>query len=324
MDTDTAIILVFMPPTQFKPEFKEKLAQVASGREIIITLDRAEIEKVLDRIEICIGLGPWDLFTKMPRLKWFQSLMAGVDGLNAFPELIDKPIIVTNTSGTHKEQVTEHIFAMILAFSRKFQRVFASQTKHEWLSITFNDVPPVIASKTMLILGYGAIGKHCAKVAMSFGMKVIGVRRHKSEGSPEIQVETADKLHSLLPEADYVVNILPFTQDTRNLIAKEEFSLMKKSAVYVNVGRGITTDEAALVDALKSGQIAGALLDVTAQEPLSKDSPLWDMENVIITPHYAGLRPDIASLAMGITLENFNRYNRGEELINLVDKKAGY
>jgi phosphoglycerate dehydrogenase-like enzyme len=259
----------------------------------------------------------------MPRLGWVQSWSAGVDGFIANPELKEKPVIITNTLGIHKEQLTEHIFAMILAWSRKFPKVFANQKKHEWLKIIDVDVP-VIAGKTMLILGYGSIGEYCAIVSLSFGMKVIGLRRNSSAAVPGIRVETVDKLHTLLPEADFVLNILPFTQDTRNIIGQEEFSLMKQSGVYVNVGRGATTDEATLIEALRKGQIAGALLDVTVEDPLPKDSPLWDMDNVILTPHYAGLRPDYSSKAMEITMENLGRYNRGEALVNQIDKNAGY
>jgi phosphoglycerate dehydrogenase-like enzyme len=155
-------------------------------------------------------------------------------------------------------------------------------------------------------------------------MKVIGIRRHPSNSGSDVRIETMDKLYELLGEADYVVNILPFTEETKGLFGKKEFSLFKRGAVYVNVGRGTTNDENALVEALKSGQLAAALLDVTAIEPLPKESPLWDMENVIITPHYAGARSDYAAMAMEITLENLKRYNKSQPLRNLVDKKAGY
>ena len=317
------IILAFIPPGQFKPEYREKIAEAAGGYELIHTMDKSEIEKILNRIEICIGNGPWDLYTKMPELKWIQTWSAGVEGLMANPALKTMAVKITNTSGIHVEQLTEHIFAMMLAFNKKLKKVFEAQKKHEWITITGDEVP-VIAGKAMLILGFGVIGEQCAKAALGFGMKVTGLRRHPPKGPSEIRVEAADKMHSLLPEADYVVNIMPLTHDTKNIFGKKEFSLMKKSAVYVNVGRGLTTDEAALIEALKSGQIAGALLDVTAVEPLSGDSPLWDMENVIITPHFAGVRPDYAQKAMDITLENLRRYKRGEELIRQVDKNAGY
>jgi phosphoglycerate dehydrogenase-like enzyme len=133
-----------------------------------------------------------------------------------------------------------------------------------------------------------------------------------------------DKMPALLGKADFVVNILPNTGETQGLVGKKEFSLMKKGAVYVNVGRGLTNDEAALIEALNSGHLAAALLDVTAQEPLPAGSPLWDMETVMITPHYAGAHPDYAALAMNVTVENLKRYNAGAELINVVDKEAGY
>jgi phosphoglycerate dehydrogenase-like enzyme len=177
----------------------------------------------------------------------------------------------------------------------------------------------------MLILGYGAIGEKTAQAAHGFGMKVIGLRRRDVslvEGG--VRIESASKLRQLLGETDILVNILPFTEDTQNFVGKEEFALMKKSALYVSVGRGQTTDQDALIEALKAKRIAAALLDVTSPEPLPPESPLWDMENVIITSHYAGQHPDYDALAMEITLENLGHYIRGEALRNEVDKNSGY
>ena len=323
MDQNKKLILVSLPPDRITGEDWKKIEQASGGREILFTNDIEEIKKQLDRIEIIVGAAPWELLGKMPELRWYQSWGAGIDGLVDHPELKDTPLQITNTSGIHGEQLREHIFALILAHSRRFPRVFAAQKKHEWLSITDIDVP-VIAGKTMLILGYGSIGEQTAKTALAFGMKVIGLRRHPAPSIPGIRIETADKLPDLLGEADYVVNILPHTPDTRGIIGKNEFSLMKKEAVYVNVGRGSTTNEPELIEALNAGRISAALLDVAVQEPLPPDSPLWETENLIISPHYAGMRPDYAKLAMDITLENLNRYNRGETLINLTDKNAGY
>jgi phosphoglycerate dehydrogenase-like enzyme len=178
----------------------------------------------------------------------------------------------------------------------------------------------------MLILGYGAIGEQTARTAQVFGMQVIGLRRRIAESSTEqgIRLEPAGKLRELLPQADVVVNILPHTQDTVNLFGKAEFAAMKKTALYVNVGRGATTDEEAMIGALKNKTIAGALLDVTQKEPLPQDSPLWDMENLILTSHYGGMHPDYSALALELMLENLGRYIRGEPLKNLVDKNVGY
>jgi phosphoglycerate dehydrogenase-like enzyme len=156
-------------------------------------------------------------------------------------------------------------------------------------------------------------------------MKVIGLRNRpeKSEAG-EVRVESAARLRNLLPQADHVVNILPATADTAGLFGAAEFALMKKTALYINVGRGTTTDETALIEALKTGRIAGALLDVTAKEPLPPDSPLWDLPNVLLTGHYGGMHPDYSRLALDVALDNLRRYIRGDPLKNLVDKRAGY
>ncbi|AEF81273.1 D-2-hydroxyacid dehydrogenase [Leadbettera azotonutricia] len=323
MNQNKGIILVTLPNERFGSIEMEALRSQAEGREIIHALDRPEMEKYLDQTEILIGFGPWDLPAKMPNLRWFQLWGAGVDGLVAHPELKDHAVSITNTSGMHRDQLTEHIFGMILSRNRFFPKVFAAQKKHEWVHPKDSETD-VLAGKTMLIIGYGAIGEQTAIAAKAFGMKVIGIRRHPANPGADVRIETMDKLGELLGEADYVVNILPFTEETKGILGKKEFNLFKRGAVYVNVGRGPTNDEAAMMEALKSGRLAAALLDVTSVEPLPKDSPLWDMENVIITPHYAGTRNNYAAFAMEITLENLKRYNKGQPLEHLVDKKAGY
>jgi phosphoglycerate dehydrogenase-like enzyme len=324
MNKNKGIILVTVPKERFGRNEMEALQSQAEGREIVHALDRSEMEKYLDQTEIMIGFGPWDLPAKMPNLRWFQAWSAGVDGLIAHPELKNHEVIITNTSGMHRDQIAEHIFALILARNRFFPKVFAAQKKHEWVHPEDSDTD-TLAGKTMLILGYGAIGEQAAVAAKAFGMKVMGIRRRPASAeSSGVRIETMDKLNELLGEADYVVNILPFTEETKGILGKKEFAAFKRGAVYVNVGRGLTSDEDAMIEALKSGQLAAALLDVTAVEPLPKESPLWDMENVIVTPHYAGTRNDYAEMATGITLENLKRYNKGQPLEYLVDKNTGY
>jgi phosphoglycerate dehydrogenase-like enzyme len=318
-------ILVSLPGDRVFPRLAEQLREAGDGREILIIRDRAEIEKVLDKIEIIAGFAPWDLFSRMPHLGWVQLWSAGADGLQAHPELKNRPFKLTNTSGIHKQQITEHIFGLLLAWNRCFPRVFAATQRREWLRVGDADVS-VLSGKTMLILGYGAIGEQTARTARVFGMEVIGLRRRITEPAVEqgVRLEPAGKLRELLPRADVVVNILPHTQETANLFGGAEFAAMKRTALYINVGRGATTDEEALIGALKNKTIAGALLDVTKKEPLPEDSPLWDMENLILTSHYGGMHPDYSALAMELTLDNLGRYIRGEPLRNLVDKNAGY
>jgi phosphoglycerate dehydrogenase-like enzyme len=264
----------------------------------------------------------------MPNLKWLQLWSAGADFLLRFPEARQLPFQLTTASGIHRQQLSEHLFALLLAWNRCLPAALEAQKRREWLFIKDNRLA-VLAGKTMLILGYGDIGKNIARVALSFGMNVTGLRRsaggQKSEpGLEAVRIESAARLKGLLGEADYVVNILPSTAETRHIIGGAEFALMKNSALYINLGRGATTDEAALFEALRAKKIAGALIDVFETEPLPPASPLWELDNIIITGHYAGCHPGYTRMAMDIALENLERYNHGEPLKNLVDKELGY
>ncbi|MDR2103190.1 MAG: D-2-hydroxyacid dehydrogenase [Treponema sp.] len=325
MDNFKGIILVTLSQDRIYPQLLEQLREAGEGRDIIISSDKAEIEKIADRVEIVIGFVPWGLLLNMPHLGWVQLWSAGADGLQAYPGLKDLPFILTNTAGMHKHQIAEHIFGLILAWNRFLPRAFAAQKQHEWLRLEDGNVS-VLSGKTMLILGFGAIGGQTAQAALAFGMSVIGIRRSNTQSGWEqgVRLEPPAKLRELLPQSDIVVNILPHTQETTNIFGKAEFAAMKRTALYVNLGRGATTDEDAMIEALKNKTIAGALLDVTRQEPLPPASPLWDMENVILTSHYGGMHPDYSALAGEITLDNLKRYLKGEPLTHIVDKAAGY
>ena len=327
-------ILLSLAPFRLLPEFREQLLEAGGGRELLVSADEAEIEKHLDRVEIGMGDIPAGLIPRMPCFKWWQLWSAGADVLQRLPELKALPFEMSTTSGIHGQQIAEHLFAMLLGWNRRLPEAFAAQKRREWLHFK-DDRLAVLTGKTMLIAGYGAIGKTIAAIAASFGLRVIGLRRGNHEGNSgrgvhgepqgtEVQIALASELHGYLPQADYVVNILPSTPDTRHYFAAAEFSLMKNGSLYINVGRGATTCEADLVSALRERRIAGALLDVTETEPLPPCSPLWDLDNVIITGHYAGCHPDYSRMAMAVALDNLRRYRRGEPLRNLVDKQKGY
>ena len=323
---DKKIILLSLGPARLMPEFRAQLEGAAGdGWEVLISMEAAEIEPFFDRIEVGMGDIPPDLIPRMPGLKWWQLWSAGADVLLRLPALRDLPFQMSTTSGMHGQQIAEHLFAMLLGWNRRLGEAFNAQRQHKWVMVK-DERLDVLNGKTMLILGYGAIGGTIAKIALAFGLKVIGLRRNTAKGGAVdgISLAPARELRDFLPQADYVVNILPSTPDTRRFFGAAEFSLMKNSALYINLGRGATTHEAALIDALTGKRIAGALLDVTETEPLPGDSPLWDMDNVTITGHYAGCHPEYSRLAMGIALENFGRYKRGEPPKNLVDKQKGY
>jgi phosphoglycerate dehydrogenase-like enzyme len=221
--------------------------------------------------------------------------------------------------------MSEHLFGMLISWYRRFPAAFAAQKKHEWLTFTYPDMD-VLAGKTMLIVGYGTIGKRVARVAKAFDMRIIGVKRSPAtERDPyadEIDVYTS--LHQRLGEADIVVNILPLTAETRGFYNRDVFKAMKRDALFVNIGRGGSVNEDDLVEALKSGLIKGALLDVTAEEPLPAASPLWDLPNLMLTSHFSGFHPQYDELAFQVFLDNLDRLNRGEPLKNVIDKELGY
>jgi phosphoglycerate dehydrogenase-like enzyme len=329
MENYKGIIAVALPAHRLTQELRETIRQAGDGREVVGIPHRADAEAYLDKIEIGFGDIPFALIPRMPHLAWVQLWSAGADWLQTNPEVIPLPFQLTTTSGMHRQSLAEHIFSLLLAWNRRLPKAFAAQTQRRWVKVSMEETA-MLSGKTMLILGYGAIGERTAEIALAFGMKVIGIRRHPDKKSnagslaADVRVEAASKLSQLLPEADVVVNILPLTPETRAAFGKKEFAAMKHTALYVNAGRGATTDESALIEALRNKTIAGALLDVTETEPLPPESPLWDMENVILTGHYAGFQPGYDQSALEIALENLGRYIRGEQLRNLVDKNAGY
>lgn len=320
------LIVLCLPRTRIPPEAAEKIKAGGDGREVLITPDAKAVEPLVDSIEIGFGDVPFSLVSRMPCLQWIQLWSAGADWLQQYPELKGLPFKLTTTSGMHRQQITEHVFGMLLAWNRRLPLAFACQSRREWRKIPMEELS-VLEGKTMLILGYGAIGEGIAKAALTFGMSVMGIRRsgplvpREEDG---VTVVSALKLRDQLPAADVVVNILPLTEETRYSFGAAEFAAMKKTALYINVGRGTTTDQGALLKALRSKAIAGALLDVTDPEPLPEDSPLWDLDNLILTGHYAGFHPNYDAIALKIALDNLGRYVRGEPLLNLVDKSAGY
>ena len=318
-------ILIAIPPARL-PQGSVDRVKALSGREVVVSTNAAEIEKMIDTVEIAAGDLPFDLLPGASGLAWVQLWSAGGDIIQKYPQLKTMPFTMTSTSGMHGPQMTEHLFGMLLSYARRFHLAFRAQPRHEWYRPKFEETIR-LAGKSMLILGYGAIGRDVARAAKVFGMEVTGLRRNLPAGGMDGEgtaVKASSELMNLLPGADFVVNILPLTPETENSIGKSFFEAMKTSGVYINIGRGKSTDETALVGALNAKTIAGAILDVTREEPLPKDSPLWDMDNVLISGHYSGFTPDYDSQSMGIFLKNLEAYVKGEPLFNVIDKVKGY
>ncbi len=325
MNTEKPLIVLVLPEQRIPQDAQERLQDRAAGRKVMIVTDKGKLDPLLDHIEIVGGEFPPPLIARSPNLKWYQSWYAGADWLQKFPEVKTHSFVLTNSSGIHGVQMSEHLFGMLISWYRKFPAAFAAQGRHEWLTFTYPDMD-VLAGKTMLIIGYGTIGKRVARIAQAFDMKVVGVKRRAASEQDlhAVAVDVFENLHKRLAEADIVVNILPLTQETKGLYNRTIFQAMKRDALFVNIGRGGSVNEDDLVEALRKGTIKGALLDVTVEEPLSATSPLWDLPNLMLTSHFSGFHPQYDELAFQVFLENLERYNRGESLRNVIDKHLGY
>ena len=318
------VLLLGLRPYNISDEQVAQVQRMAADYRVVITLDHDKVDALLPDIEIVVGDFPRELLHEAPKLRWWQQWYAGVDWLLSHPEAAALDFTLTNMSGLHAIPITEHIFAMLLGFARDLPNVVRAQQRKEWIRHDRDDVFE-LAGQTMVLIGVGGIGSHTAQVANALGMRVIAVRRRPAQQVPGIERTVGiDQLHDVLPQADFVVNTLPLTGETQQLIGEAELRAMKTTAYLVNIGRGSTMDEEALIRALQEGWIAGAGLDVFASEPLPPDSPLWEMDNVIVSPHYAGQTNHYDERAIEIFLDNLDRYLSGEPLINVVDKRLGY
>lgn len=255
------------------------------------------------------------------RIRWIQVWSAGVDRM-PLKELEQKNILLTNASGVHGIPITEQIFSMLLAYTRNLHYAVRQQSQSKWdKSGTFRE----LSGKTAVIVGVGQIGSTTAKVAKAFGMRTVGVRK-SGKSDPNVDVMyTVDQLDQALAEGDFIINILPLTDETKGLYDAGRFEAMKDGAFFVNMGRGPSVNTEALIEALKSGHLAGAGLDVFEQEPLPSEHPLWGMDNVIITPHTAGDTVHYTERVLDIFLENLKAYRQGEALPrNVIDYEKAY
>lgn len=261
-------------------------------------------------------------------LQWIHVPWAGINSLLTVPGVRRTAIPVTNSSGVMADSVADQVMAYLLMLNRSLAGQIRNQGKREWRRYTSVEDPDrrVLRGMTLGILGYGAIGRGVAVRGAAFGMRVIAVRRTVSP-DPEPPAErfyAPDDLHGFLAACDFLVIALPLTPETEGLIGADAFRRMKRTAFLVNIARGKIIKEGEMIAALKEGTIAGAALDVFAEEPLPEDSVLWEMENVIVTPHSAGGFVGFGSAVTDLFLENLTRFVKGEELRNRVDPAEGY
>jgi phosphoglycerate dehydrogenase-like enzyme len=246
-----------------------------------------------------------------------------------FPELVKSDVVLTNSSEVHGPVVAEHVLAVMFALAKKIPQAALWQRKREWgQSAIWNEVPHPreIAGATLGLIGLGSIGRNVSKKAAALGLRVIAVREHPEKGRPDgvSRVVGSSQIDEVLAESDFVVLAAPLTPSTHALMNAARFAKMKPDAYLINVGRGPQVDDAALIEALRSKRIAGAALDVFETEPLPSHSPLWNLENLLITPHTAGLTEKLWQRHYELFSENLRRYLAHELLLYIVDKQRGY
>lgn len=329
----------------------------ASGRPVILLTEQLEEEEIAEimaiiprarlltgadletdpslagQVEVCYSELPAGLWPRARALRWVQIKWAGVESVLRVPEAKNHPAVITNTH-IHAEAIAEHLWGMGLALARNINRAILLQRERSWDKQAVLTGISTLAGKTACIVGLGSIGRRCAELARAFGMRVIGIRRQPEpieadrgegtgrEAAADEIVGPADRL-SAFARSRLIMVILPDTPATRHFIGREEMACMR-GAYLLNAGRGRSIDTDALVEALRNGSVRAAGLDVTDPEPLPPDHALWGMPNVIITPHYAGDHPGYNSEAFRAFVDNLDRYVRGEPLLNVVDREAGY
>ena len=308
------------------PALLPALQAVAPGVELVPAKDAAEAAKLAAGVDAVLGFCTPEVLAAGTKIRWIQVYWAGVERCVSIPALAERNILLTNMQRVAAPVMAEHVLAMMLAFTRGLDFYILERSAARWT----RELPPpakltALEGKTVLVVGLGGIGTEVAKRAHALGMRVVATRASGRDGPPFVSyVGLPDELRKLAGEADFIVNTTPLTPATTGVFDAGFFAAAKQGAYFVNVGRGRSVVQADLVDALKSGRIAGAGLDVTDPEPLPADHPLWKFPNVIITPHVSADSDADQQVRFAILRENLRRYVAGEKMLSVVDVAKGY
>jgi phosphoglycerate dehydrogenase-like enzyme len=308
------------------PQLAASLQAAAPGVELLLAKDPTEAAALAKDADAVLGFCSAEVLTAGPNIRWIQSYSAGVERCVAIPAVRERDILLTNMQRVAGPVMAEHVIAMMLAYARGLHFYIPERMAGRWT----RDMPPpgqllTLEGKTVLVVGLGGIGVEVAKRAHALGMRVIATRASGREGPAFVSyVGLPDELHKLAGEADFIVNTAPLTPATSGLFDAKFFAAAKAGAFFVNVGRGQSVVQPDLIEALRSGRLAGAGLDVTDPEPLPADSPLWRMQNVILTPHISAGSDLGDELRFAIGIENLRRYVAGEKMLSVVDLTKGY
>ncbi len=321
-----AFTLVVLPPLdETKRSWTARLARDVPEVRLVLAEDETEAMAAIESADAALGALTPAVLARARRLRWLQVPQIAPPPGYFFPELVQHGLVATNMREIFNDHIGAHVLAFILAFARDFQTYLPRQLRSEWNPKPLDTGVVHLPEATLLIVGLGGIGAETARLAAAFGMTVIATDARRTERPPDVaELHGADALDSLLPRADFVVLTVPHTPATEGFMNRARFQRMKRSAFFINIGRGPTTRLDDLTAALDAGEIAGAALDVFEREPLPSGHRLWTMPNVLITPHTAGYGPYLDECRYEIVRDNCCAFDRGEPLRNVVDKASWF
>ncbi len=317
---------VMLPPqSDISRTWGRQLADAMPEVRVVIAEDQATAEREIVDAEAAFGWLPRDLLAKAKRLRWLQAPQAAPAAGYYYPEMVEHSLSVTNFREIFNDHISAHIMAFVLAFARGFHMYIPQQLRREWKKPAEDHGVVHLSDSTALIVGVGGIGGETARLAAAFGMTVLATDARRTAPPPGVaEMHKPEALDSLLPRADFVILTVPHTPSTEGFMHRARFQRMKRSAFFINIGRGMTTKLDDLVAALRAGEIAGAALDVYEQEPLPSEHPLWTMPNVLLTPHMAGYGPYLNDRRYQIIIDNCRAFLDGKPLRNVVDKASWF
>jgi phosphoglycerate dehydrogenase-like enzyme len=313
-----------------KQVIEDELGPESEMIEIIASRTRDQYRKLLDRAEVIFShrlpSDYKDYGKKASRLKWLHLASSSVDfDIKSGVKL--ENVSITTSRGLHANRAAEYALGAIIAYTKGFLKYRQKQKERKWARQELLRANKTLAGKTLGILGFGAVGKRISKIAAPLGVEILALRRHPDDYPVPEEISRMygpQHLREFIHPLDYLVVCVPHTSETHHILDRDEFVRLKTTALLINISRGGVIDEAAMIDALRDGEIGGAVLDVFEKEPLPSDSPLWEMDNVFITPHIAGSWPGVLTAASRIFARNLRHYVEKRELNNLVNQELGY
>ena len=320
------VTLLMMPPQNNRTrEWGERLGAAYPELEVIVPETMEGADQAIATADAAFGTIPPEVLARAEKLRWLQAPQAAPPAGYYYRELIEHPAVVTNFREIYNDHIGAHVMAFLLAFARGLHVYLPQQQRREWKKLSPDTGVVHLPEATALVVGVGGIGSEVARLASAFGMRVIGIDERRAAPPPGVaELHRAAALDRLLPQADFVILTVPHTPETEGFMNRARFQRMKRSAFFINIGRGMTTRLDDLVAALQAGEIAGAGLDVFEQEPLPAEHPLWTIPGVLITPHTAGYGPYLEDRRYEVFSDNCRRFLSGRELRNVVDKSRWF